>query len=549
MIRTLTWVFAWFLFAAGLWTVLFTLGLISTAYTPVPFNDEWITLEQIAWGLTPSTLWAPHNEHRVALARLVTWADLQAFQGRMFLQPILIVLLQFGQALLFLWPARHWDPPRRLAALAIVLIGCFSPLQGENFLWPFQVAFLAAFVAAHGAIACAQRPTPIRAALAFFCIVISSLGLASGVAAGLLVLPLLLPHRRLAIPFAAAWILFAVLYFQGLQPLSGVSPLVNLMKPIELARYVTLLLANPFPSWLQHRPILLILLALALIAAACYRAFRDPSFPRTWPAFALFTLLNVILTGLGRLHFGLEQAQSARYQTPALLFWCAVALLALQFVRAGWHLPLFAACAILASAHLQNFESCRRGAAERQLALDRSALPLVAGALDPEELRGLAMGPDLIARLMPFLETRNYAPLHWRDQFGLGRPIGERFKPAVRPGLCHGQLETLKPLANGRVRLDGWTASPRTGQGLRWILFTDQQGIVLGVGRGRHYRPDLKFRVPATVEDTLGFVGYARARPRRAFASIPKDVEFTFEQACEIEVALPPPDGTLKQQQ
>jgi hypothetical protein len=67
---------------------------------------------------------------------------------------------------------------------------------------------------------------------------------------------------------------------------------------------------------------------------------------------AMISLLTAFMTALGRLKFGIAQATSSRYQTPAMVFWCftAIALLSVlvkvDYKRLGFLLIQIAAISL-----------------------------------------------------------------------------------------------------------------------------------------------------------------------------------------------------------
>src|ERR1022692_5245536 len=91
-------------------------------------------------------------------------------------------------------------------------------------------------------------------------------------------------------------------------------------------------------SWVNEAIVTAGVIGIIGLAAALVVLLRTPSYVRTSRAFALqlvltsaFCVGTAVITATGRLRFGVTYALQNRYQTFALLFWCSLGLLLLEY--------------------------------------------------------------------------------------------------------------------------------------------------------------------------------------------------------------------------
>src|SRR5271166_871089 len=127
----------------------FPLLLIILNGINVPFQDEYalaavikaIRLDQASF----ATLWAPHNEHRILVPRVI-FSILIPVTGWNSVALMVASWAIITGAALFLYYcfARIFDsskPRLWLLTVGISFLIFFSPIQRENWLWAFQLAF------------------------------------------------------------------------------------------------------------------------------------------------------------------------------------------------------------------------------------------------------------------------------------------------------------------------------------------------------------------------------------------------------------------------
>jgi hypothetical protein len=126
-------------------------------YSALPWWDMW---DYWVWYLKPHpapllNLFAQHNEHRIAVARLFFLADQGFFQGRAIFIFVSIFLIQFCHAIL-LWRLAYLAHPHRKTLSVFLgsaaLLCLFSAEQYTNFTWSFQIQFVVVYFAVTGAL-------------------------------------------------------------------------------------------------------------------------------------------------------------------------------------------------------------------------------------------------------------------------------------------------------------------------------------------------------------------------------------------------------------
>ncbi len=134
-------------FVLGSLPAFFLFGEIRRNAVNVPFMDDWQfipLLEKASMGqLTFSDLWAPHDEHRLLVPRIVIIASMFAFKGDYRMQCCISFLAVEVISLCFLWLLIRLNGECLGVWLTWLLanIALFSPIQVHNWLWPMQFAY------------------------------------------------------------------------------------------------------------------------------------------------------------------------------------------------------------------------------------------------------------------------------------------------------------------------------------------------------------------------------------------------------------------------
>ena len=538
------------------WTALSSLYMMWAYATPLPIGDQWDSAffpDHFA-----QRLFALHNEHRPALGRLVGLADWYLTNGRNGVNIAFIALCFPVFAIALYGLIRMTGAKAREAALftALAMAIQASAEQRENLLWGFQTAFVGSFAFASLAMSLAAtiaRPqgSAIRVTLLYALCLICSLFSVFSLASGLLTLigvSLLFFLAKAPGPIRFSYPLFALaviaFYLHGYSaPGDLPSPVHAVSLPASLLRYALTYLGSPFaPRGGAGMAALLgafgFVLLCVLSVDALRMALRDRALVRS-PAgvayaailmLALMVLGAAMMAALGRVGLGFSQAMSSRYGTPALAFWADMVVLCLVrprlrpgadaqiFKKAGLSLGLVLAVFVAASQ-----ASFLKEAAHVQAERLGGAMAYMVGARGPSALV-LYPVPDRLAN--GHIDSE-YGELAARGKsiFADGWPqrLGARLQPGASPGLqsCRGALESRVALngeRNAVVRLSGWALLGPDERKPALIVFTDDNGTVVGFGSPGYPRKDLQRSLHTRRAANAGFVGFVSGAQARLHA-------------------------------
>jgi hypothetical protein len=343
----------------------------------IGFMDKLKVGYNLAW-------WEQHNEHRILLARLFFWLDLECFNGQGIFLIFSNLLALASTVGMFIWWARQLVkaiPEKRLDSLLVfssIIFFCSSWIQNENLTWGFQIQFILAqliplisfyFMSVYATDSSSKK----NLFLAYLFGILSLLSMGNGV----LVLPLLLiqmlflrlPYKT-ALSFALAIVPAFTVYFIGYQSIAGHDSISRVLREdlLGLISYVAVYFGGPIHHLLGLGSLTLYLsgaLGVLFLALSLYKLvglFRGKLSPLYTGL--LFFLSYLIVSGVGtggsRLIFGLSQALSSRYQTPVLFAWVTLGLLYLpELSRLKWKTISFIALIALGTVFL---DYNRRGA-------------------------------------------------------------------------------------------------------------------------------------------------------------------------------------------
>lgn len=511
-------------------------------YSPVPFWDMWggyldffVRAGSGGWRIW----WEQHNEHRIVLARILFWMDLAWFQGAVwFLIAVNYVLAGISCAVFYVClKERLRDQQDKDFIQLLGLFLCawlFSWSQNENFTWGFQSQFFLAQLAPLITFFCLHKSVASSCHSGQWFIATCVLGIASlgTMANGVLVMPLAFV---LSILLRTSWRRSAVLgllsvlgttvYFYDYHSISGHGSLQQTLinDPIGMFRYVLLYIGGPFYA-LRGKGETALLLAQAagffLIISSAFFAIRALRTPRT--SSLVLALLTFILyaggtafgTAGGRLMFGLTQATSSRYMTPALMAWAALLILYAPY---------------LASIFARN----RNKVLWPLLMLLALMIPMQLKALDPDkgvqfqrEIAALALELRIqdqaqISTVYPSLEEAlafTEAPVNKNlSVFGLPPikdghlTIGTTIETST-PIECTGSVDSISviPGENRYASIDGWIYETKSSSAPKTLLITNDEKKVIGYALTGQSRPDVATVINEKA-DKSGFKGYVLA--------------------------------------
>ena len=131
----------------GVLPTLLLLADIRAFAVNIPFMDDWQfvpLLEKAKNGtLTFQELWAPHDEHRLLLPRIIIIVSMFATGGDYRVQSFITfsVVAVISACLLWLLVRLNGSRSSVLWTWVLANIALFSPIQFHNWLWPMQFAY------------------------------------------------------------------------------------------------------------------------------------------------------------------------------------------------------------------------------------------------------------------------------------------------------------------------------------------------------------------------------------------------------------------------
>jgi hypothetical protein len=341
----------------------FLIWVVAQYAVPVPYWDQWEfvpLLEKTYHGqLTFHDLWAQHNEHRIlfpkiimlALARLTGWnircelavnIILALAIFAVFVHQVKITGRKLGIAGL------HWAIP----AISLIV---FSVSQYQNWLWGWQLQMLLNLLAVVGGILLLANETFSwrRFAAAALLGMVATYSFANGTLfwpIGLVILPVVTAGKRERQPAMIAWLSVSVLvlwsYLHHYQKPEE-HPALNLVfkMPVEYASYVLKYIGGigaqyvggSTPTDCDFALIfgLAAILALGWAGGMLVRK-KIADFKTLLPYFgmSLYSIGSALMTGVGRVGFGSNQAIYSRYCTMVVPLWVSLVVF-LILLRTG----------------------------------------------------------------------------------------------------------------------------------------------------------------------------------------------------------------------
>lgn len=512
---------AWCLAAAS---VAFAVGVTLLTHSPMPYEDEWYSLDLFRQFLSDPSLdklASLHNEHRILFPRLLFWADYAWAGGTGIPDVAATLLVQAAAASMYArlaWralPSSDW----RAAAAAVPFLLLFSLRQEENFAWSFQTQFVGVFAAGSlsvvlgvTAVSGAGRVRTGALAGSLALQVVAAFTMANGFMAGIGT------AFAMACLRSRAWVLPAALslaclaaYMHGFErPQGSPSLTASLDHPLAVATFACAYLGSFLHPGVAASAVLglvgvLLLSALAWDAAS--GRVRDPAV-LAMLGIATFVAASALLTALGRASNDFEEATASRYATGAATFWSAmlpVAARGLPLPRRA-ALPVAAAlsCLLAGAAVVGDVPGLREMRSHAYLrSSDADGLAL--GLVDLDAFHRDESG-DLVESVVPFLRDRGIGPFSGRWSKLRGTPLAAA--GSVTDAGCPGTMAaTARPaLGTDAVVMEGKDPVRTFLPGPRRVFVADPRGRIAGFGSAG---PGMGG----------GWTGYARATPGDVLAA------------------------------
>lgn len=507
--------------AAGLVVVL---GLLSAAagvaiavagFAPIPFGDQFDFFRRFyaagGWdGYGLAELYARHNEHRLVVPRIWFLIDLGLFGGTQALLNTTIVLSSAAHAAMLAVVYRalgHRGPAAWLFA-GLALGAVLSPAQWENLVWGFQVQFVQVWLFATLAFAAVAFGAERRPWLGALGGVICGLASTYSMANGLLVWPLLvalalwvrLPRwpSAVVIGVAAAVMTVELSSFHA-HPGHG-DPSDTVLHPIVLLRYALRYLTSGVAGiGEQEQEFLGGVLAGVAVAIGLHALVRRDRFRPAHGvllAVAAFVIGAALVTALGRVNFGLAQANTARYTTPSFIFMVATAgLLIDRLMRvdgAHWRIAgvIAGGALLLLPGLVDGWRRLPHVIGERDMRVG-AVVGYLAGGYRPALLPALYPLPTILPlQVLQRLDRDGQGPFARRDAFR--PPVDLRARWIEIPAdTCAGHIDRALADPVEGVVVSGWAAATGSSRQPDWLLVIDPAGAVVAWGASRVRRDDV----------------------------------------------------------
>ncbi len=321
---------------------------VSSNWVPLPYWDEWHTpgAQFESWRrgtLTWAEMFSQHNESRKFFPRLLYFA-LERFGGwdeRNVIRAEFVAAGVLGLLLLHLLrKTRGASTIGSLTAWALMMIVGFAPVQVKNFFYGIQIeplicGLLVLAAATMNLSTCSFRAKALsNLALAF----VATYTFANGMLLWVLAWPLCSPaataERSRQWRWRALYMMAGVIsigsYFIGYQQPAQHPAFASILSRFwDLTRYLILWSGNYFASDFAG-PFFLGVFFLILFFAATGFALWEIWRRRSWETFYPWLLLGVfafasaLITALGRVGFGVEQALDNRYVAFSRFFYLSL---------------------------------------------------------------------------------------------------------------------------------------------------------------------------------------------------------------------------------
>ncbi len=524
-------------------TVAAALGMTFHDYLPVPFYDEWDELsrwEAVKKDSFFEVLFSQHNEHRIALPRVIFFSDLRWFHGTGLLTLTILFLVQLGHAIFLaklVNKSLEYQSWQAIAVTSVIVAIMFSVLQFDNLKTPFQLQFVGVFALASwgffylfptdvAAYSPRARKKEIICFIGGLCLCMAATLTMSN---GLLTWPVAffagligrLSMRKLTI-IAITGISVWATYFHDFQFPPGhshPSDTINTLWPI--IEYVSIYLGHPLsPHWPEYASavgLAGIALAMILFSTALMdhkrNIFKD-RYSTSLTLIVMFILGTAIATALGRVDFGLTQAASGRYATPALVFWlamcanCVVAYQAAKRYRLFWLVGGTFLGTLMVSSVIVNQSNFWDLRGDWRNTKKQAATAILAKVYDEDVFWRLHPHPWNIFEKARVLEHDSLGIYSLWFSALPGETLSKIFT-LVNSDRCAGHLDTVREISSDRTgyRTSGWAIDQASKKPPRLVLFAAGETIT-GLAFPGASRPDVEKLFP-TVSDA-GWRGHAK---------------------------------------
>ncbi len=509
--------------------------LLVRAYTPVPFWDDWITVDHfLAYKhLDFSVFLQQHNEHRIVFPELIFLVDDLLFHDRLVLTITLSCLFYVGTWYL-LAHALLSDPNGNLSGKlgAILGGGIMIAWAGSTLVLgsPFQVVwtllFFAAVVSLMFLVDLHKSGKPLYCALTIAFAVVTTFSEASGLSIWPLLIAAALVLRLTKKSILALGISAAAsigLYFTDYQfPPSHLGLIAR--HPLSFVSFVAAYLSVPFGPLSDSIAVFAGLVSIGSFICFAIAAWRR-NLVRTRPGivllgFYLMVVSTAVMTAAGRMDpnnpASIGAAMAHRYIVIPLLGWAVLAMIAgwiLGRSRSGsrsglWAVPV---AAMLTALFLENqspkIKTWLQNPRYTFFSYPQiAALSFETGLDDSGIISTVAPIVDPVRRVLPLMKQYRLSVFSKGRNEWIGKPASDLFS-SIYPRRQAGAITVVYPVESG-LELVGWSEASRNIFHPEELVFLNETQRIIGLG-GK--LPD---NLPAgfttlTTPTSLAWIGFA----------------------------------------
>ncbi|MDX2346878.1 MAG: hypothetical protein QNK11_08425 [Legionella sp.] len=477
------------------------------SYTVVPYWDMWEAVDFFLKADKGETAvwWNQHNEHRIVLTRLLVWAVLKWFGG----SSIFLIGLNYlfaGLASLLFWRILRATTQTERPSTGEVCFGfmitasLFLWSQYDNLTVPFQSQFFLVSLLPLFALYLLHKATGITRSYSYFFIA-CIFGFASilTMANGVFILPLMVLYAITTRQSKAR--VFGLIILTGFslalylhnyhRPIGhGSIQEAIIHNPLRLFVYVLSYLGSPFYFLFKSKLITWLLgfvfLCCSMIATVQLLPKRAKASLKLVLLFFIFYIeITAFCTGGGRVLFGVTQALTSRYTTPALMAWVALLILYIPSIlatmrnrykkqRALVYCILIFVTAVL----MLRLQSEALIVPPELFDREVAALALGLGVNDSEQIKQIYPGSERALALAKEASIKNisvFGVYPFREM----RQLGNTVPQSALPTCLAGNIKHVARVADKRfVWVNGWLRPSKAKS--RMIRFLNNKNQVVG---------------------------------------------------------------------
>lgn len=477
------------------------------SYTPVPTWDMWgpfLSAYKISEAGGLNDIFSLHNEHRIIIARLFFWVDMYLFNGN----TIFLITLNYILAAIAAWtfilitresPFYKEEKTTFAIAAFLAISFCFTWMQWENFTWAFQSQFFAAQLIPLIAFLLLYKSTaaPEASTRYFWLACIAGIFSAGTMANGVIALALMAivsfvfgMRRWQSLTLIALSIIISISYFHNFHAPGNHGSLSKtlLHQPLDSLHYVLLYIGSPAffmtgKSSAATLAGLFILLSAIFFSVQTFRTRRNDRFIILLLTYLLYIGGSALGTAGGRLVFGLDQALSSRYTTPAVMAWATLAVIYTHYFHSRANTIIkYTSITLMLSLVPQQLTALRNKEADLHEKLF-AALAAELQIRDNKQIQMIFPSADYVLNASKEPSRLNYSVFGDRRIRDAREEIATK-APTQLLGTskCEGHLDLIQEVdgAPDQLAVHGWIYNHADSSVPSIVRILDKNGIIVG---------------------------------------------------------------------